>query len=64
VAPGWGAKFLPRHSKEIVVIEKDGEVRGQVEIQTEEEKARWLRAMDQINEPLERASTSGTLING
>jgi hypothetical protein len=59
---GWVAEFLPRHSKELVVIQKDGEVRGQIEIQTEEEKKRWQRAMKQLNEPLERENTSGTLI--
>jgi hypothetical protein len=42
---------------------KDGEVRGQIEINTEEEKRRWLRVMKTINDPLEPESTSERLIN-
>jgi hypothetical protein len=59
---GWVAEFLPRHSKELIVLRKDGEVRGQIEVSTEDEKKQWLRAMKQINEPPERENTSGTLI--
>lgn len=62
VDPGWAAEYLPRHSREIIVVSKDGEVRGQIQVDTEEEKKRWLRVMKTINEPLEPESMSGTLI--
>jgi hypothetical protein len=60
---GWAVEILPRHSREIFVFSKDGEVRGQIQVDSEDEKRRWLRAMKQINEPLTPENTSGTLIN-
>jgi hypothetical protein len=40
----------------------NGEVRGQILVNSEDEKRRWLRVMKKINEPLEPESTYGTLI--
>lgn len=63
MARGWDVEFIARHSQEIMVIRRDEIVMGQVILETEEDKNRWLRAMKGINEPLEPESMSGRLIN-
>lgn len=61
---GWEVESLPRHSKEILVISKDGEARGSIEIYTEDEKERWIRAIEGLDQPLSQKHTSPMLING
>lgn len=61
---GWEVELLPRHSKEILVIHKNGEARGSIEVYTEEEKDRWIRAIEGLEAPLSQKHTSQTLIQG
>jgi hypothetical protein len=61
---GWEVEFLPRHSKEILVISHDGEARGSIEVYTDEEKERWVRAIESLDQPLSQKHTSQTLIQG
>lgn len=62
-AHGWEVESLPRHSKEILVISKDGEARGSIEIYTDEEKERWIRAIEGLDQPLSPKHTSQMSIN-
>jgi transcriptional regulator of NAD metabolism len=59
----WDVEFLPRHSKEILIFSVNGEVRGQIEVYTQEEKDRWIRAIEEIGRPLSPSNKSETLIN-
>jgi hypothetical protein len=59
---GWVVESIPRHSQELLIFSVNGEVRGQILVNSEDEKRRWLRVMKKINEPLEPESTYGTLI--
>jgi hypothetical protein len=55
--PGWVAEFIPRHSKDIMVLWKDGEVRGSIELYTQEEKDSWQRMIEWLNDPASQKST-------
>lgn len=50
VDQGWVGEWLPRHSKELLILHKDGEARGSVEIFTTKEKERWELAIEFLNE--------------
>lgn len=50
VGRGWEGEFLDRHSKAILIITHNGEIRGQIEVLTPAEKERWELVMEFLNE--------------
>jgi hypothetical protein len=63
-AVGWDVEIIPRHSKELLILYKDGDARGSVEVFSVEEKEQWIRAIGEIDRPLLPKHISGMLING
>lgn len=47
---GWAGEFLDRHNKVIIVLTKNEEIRGQVEVHTQAEKDRWELVLEFLNE--------------
>jgi hypothetical protein len=56
--PDWVAEFVPRHSKEILILWKGDEVRGSFELFTTEEKNLWIDAIQWLNDHRLQSSTS------
>jgi hypothetical protein len=46
---GWRVEELPRMGQILLLFYKDGEVRGQIEIQNKGELERWKKATEHLN---------------
>jgi hypothetical protein len=49
VLPNWAIEELRRAGKILVVIYLNGEVRGQIECETEGEREEWSKAIEYLN---------------
>lgn len=47
--PGWRVEPLARAGRWIMVVYKDGEARGSIEVFTEIEKGEWIHAIASLN---------------
>lgn len=48
--PGWRGEKLHRQGNVLLLIYKDGEIRGQVECQSDEELEAWIRFLETQNQ--------------
>jgi len=52
IPSGWWAEEYQRGNKELLIIHKGADPRGSIEVDTYEEKAAWLKILDQLNSML------------
>lgn len=53
---GWRVEVLPRHGRILLIVYKDGDVRGQIDVQEEGEKKLWMQVVASLNSKSESSS--------
>jgi hypothetical protein len=51
---GWKAEVIPRHGRYLIIIYRDGESVGSLQVETKEDMELWKETITNLNNPQEK----------